>query len=90
MTNSILNWYWNERNHAIDKHGFKSTPENPEMPDHEKFIILAEEFGEVARALTYDEGNQENLKEELVQLATMALMWRQSLEPMSEGEPPAA
>lgn len=84
MINSVGKWYWDERNRAIDKHGFDNTPENPKMFDEAKFIILAEEFGEVARALTYDEGNLENLKEELVQLGTMAFMWRQSLEDQSQ------
>ena len=33
--------------------------------DHAAFVILAEEVGEVARALTYDEGDLDNLLDEL-------------------------
>jgi len=60
---------------AIEKHGFDRTPANPDMSIHEKMTILVEEVGEVARACTYDEGSSEQRIEELVQVATMALMW---------------
>ena len=65
---------------AVDKHGFDLTPANPRMNPLAKFVILAEEVGEVARSLTYDEGNAENLKTELIQVATMAAVWAASLE----------
>lgn len=58
---------------AINKHGFDNTPMNPEKPVERSFIILAEEFGEVARALTYDEGDKVNLRAELIQTAAMAV-----------------
>ena len=57
---------------AISKHGFENTPLNPWKDPRDSFIILAEEFGEVARALTRDEGDINNLIAELVQTATMA------------------
>ncbi len=58
---------------AIAKHGLDRTPASPSMTDGEKLIILVEEVGEVARAMTYDEGSKEELLAELVQVATMAL-----------------
>lgn len=40
--------------------------------------VLAEEFGEVAKAI--NEGDHENLKEELVQLASVCLRWYEGLK----------
>lgn len=56
------------------------TPAHHMMEVGQKLAILMEEVGEVARAVTYDEGDKENLKKELVQVATMALAWRASLD----------
>lgn len=64
---------------AVDKHGYEQTPLSAAMPDHQKLIILVEEVGEVARAMTYDEGNRDKLREELIQTATMAAAWAMSL-----------
>jgi NTP pyrophosphatase (non-canonical NTP hydrolase) len=74
---------------AIAKHGDR-TPLNPDMSHPEKLVVLAEEFGEVARACTYDEGGDDNaLIRELVQTAAMALSWAQSLDwPGREGMVP--
>jgi len=58
---------------AVKKHGFEQTPMNPVKPLNDSFVILAEEFGEVARALTHDEGDIDNLVDELIQTATMAV-----------------
>lgn len=58
---------------ALSKHGFDRTPANPKMTPGERIIILVEEVGEVARAMTYDEGSAEEAISELVQVATMAL-----------------
>lgn len=57
---------------AVDKHGFDNTPASPKVSDGEMLKILVEEVGEVARAMTYDEGSTENLITELIQVATMA------------------
>ena len=65
---------------AIAKHGRNRTPLNPHISNPEKLVILAEEFGEVARACTYDEGDNDALIKELVQTAAMALSWAQSLD----------
>lgn len=48
------------------------TPKNPRMSDGERLAILVEEIGEVARAMTYDNGSLENLRDELIQVAAMA------------------
>jgi hypothetical protein len=58
---------------AIQKHGVSQTPLNRWQLSSESFIILAEEVGEVARALTHDEGNPEHLETELIQVAAMAV-----------------
>jgi NTP pyrophosphatase (non-canonical NTP hydrolase) len=64
-----------ERDRAIGKHGYQNTPAWPYMSDKDRLVILVEEVGEVARAMTYDEGNEIKLLEELIQVAAMALMW---------------
>lgn len=61
-----------ELKQAAFKHGMEQTPANPTKDVRDSFIILSEEFGEVARALTYDEGSTESLISELIQTATMA------------------
>lgn len=64
-----------ELNRARDKHGWDQTPLNPKMTESEKLVILVEELGEVARAMTYDEGSNEALRAELLQTAAMAYAW---------------
>lgn len=75
-----LNAIRREATRAIMKHGWEQTPLNPLMTDAEKLIILVEEVGEVARAMTYDEGSNEGLREEALQVATMAFLWYASFE----------
>jgi len=69
VNNDILE----ELDHAVLKHGLVQTPMNPEMTMHERLVILVEEVGEVARAMTYDEFDLEKLEEELIQVAAMAV-----------------
>lgn len=76
----LVDEVWAEMEAAVTKHGFKQTPANPEMNPMEKAVILFEEVGEVARATTYDGSNKDNLREELIQVAAMALMFAVSLE----------
>jgi hypothetical protein len=64
---------------AALKHKEKSML-SPITPTVDRLAILGEEFGEVCRALTYDEGNPEHLKKELIQVAAMALAWAANLE----------
>lgn len=42
-----------------------------------RYPILAEEVGEVARAM--NDGDDENMKEELVQVAALAVAWLEAL-----------
>lgn len=72
-----------ERDSAIIKHGMAQTPANPDMTMDERLRIIVEEVGEVARAMTYDEGDPVKLRAELVQVATMAIM---SLEGITADE----
>jgi hypothetical protein len=64
---------------AYEKHGSDSMLE-PGKDDGTRLAILVEEVGEVARALTYDEGDGANLREELVQVAAMAVSWLHAIE----------
>ncbi len=58
---------------AVQTHGIERTPANPQMGLEHSFVVLSEEVGEVARALTYDSGGDtEQLIKELIQVATMA------------------
>lgn len=72
--------------HAIAKHGWHQTPLNPARSDVDNLPILVEEIGEVARAMTYDEGNRDALVKELLQTAAMALSWAQAVDTRREAE----
>jgi hypothetical protein len=78
MTSEVYEEVVHELNKAINKHGWENTPLNPEMIHETKLVILVEEVGEVARAITYDEGNDQNLYYELIQVAAMAMAWAKS------------
>ena len=67
-----------ESERALAKHGPGKVLTNITMPRGEKLAALGEEFGEVCRALTYDNGDRTNLREELIQLGNLALAWAQS------------
>ncbi len=62
------------------KHGTNNTPRSKEMTDPERLVVLVEEVGEVARAITYDEGDKDALVGELLQVAAMAMAWVEGLE----------
>jgi len=66
-----------EMRRAIDKHGIEETP--LVQDDAGSLPILVEELGEVAKAMTYDNGDRAKLAAELLQTAAMALAWRQRL-----------
>jgi NTP pyrophosphatase (non-canonical NTP hydrolase) len=72
---------------AANKHGWWNTPAGGNFSAEKNFIILSEEVGEVARALTYDEGSLEDLKAELLQVATMSLAFLYSLRDEPEEIP---
>lgn len=71
--------------HAITKHGIDQTPAGPDMCDLDRLAILVEEVGEVARALTYDQ-RRTDLERELIQVAAMAAMWIDGLNPHTTTE----
>lgn len=61
---------------ALNKHGIRHHPINPDMLDGEAFPILVEEVGEVAHELTYDgSSGPYGLDKELIQVAAMAVAW---------------
>jgi hypothetical protein len=68
------------RINAEVKHGTNNTPRSKEMTDPERLVVLVEEVGEVARAITYDEGDKDALVGELLQVAAMAMAWVEGLE----------
>ena len=51
------------------------TPKSHHMSDGERLAILVEEVGEVARAITYDNGDIDNLVHELTQVTAMGAAW---------------
>ncbi|WP_276670262.1 hypothetical protein [Schaalia cardiffensis] len=71
-----------EYNRANAKH-HGNTPLNPDMSEFDRAVILLEEAGEVAQALTPDADTEittvADLQEELVQTATMAACWLQAI-----------
>ena len=67
-----------EMNRAIRKHGIENTPLR--QTDHVNLAVLVEEVGEVARAMTYDEGSDASLYDELIQVAAMALAFAQNVD----------
>jgi hypothetical protein len=67
------------------KHG-GHTPKSQHMSDGERLAILGEEFGEVCRALTYDNGNPDKLVAELIQVAAMAAAWVEYAEMIRDGK----
>lgn len=56
---------------------FKWTCADTEPSRADKLAVLAEEFGEVARAVCDEDAA--NLRDELVQVATVAFTWLESL-----------
>lgn len=61
------------------KHAFNTS--NPSVPGEAKLGILAEEFGEVAKAL--NDGTDE-LRVELIHVAAVAVAWAESLLPVGD------
>lgn len=64
---------------------FKQTCADPKMSDNVKFVVLGEEFGEVARelaetAIDPKRENLDNLKKELIQVAAVCVAWCEAIE----------
>jgi hypothetical protein len=67
-----------ERQEALREEGsLVYTAACPDCPDVLRLAALVEEVGEVARAL--HDGDFENLREELVQVAAVAVAWVEAL-----------
>lgn len=60
---------------------FPFTCADPEIADVLKLPVLGEEFGEVAKAM--NEGDADALREELIQVAAVAVAWIESLDPLT-------
>jgi hypothetical protein len=60
---------------------------DPAMPALRKLAALGEEYGEVCKELTYGQAKSKmQLVTELIQVASVALTWVQSLEGLSEAD----
>ncbi|ONH27117.1 hypothetical protein [Pseudofrankia asymbiotica] len=70
---------------AHRRHGERSIL-NPAMPDVVRLPVLVEEVGEVARAMLEGAGTR-HLREELIQVATVALTWVEALRDRTDQEP---
>lgn len=80
LSDLTLNAVQAEAVRARAKHGENSLL-NPDMPTLLKLAALMEETGEVVRELTYDTNNgRDKLVKELIQVASVALSWVESLK----------
>lgn len=78
LSPAILEAVDNEFGRAFDKHRGQ-TPRSWSVGDSTSLVVLVEEVGEVARAMTYDEGDADKLVAELIQVAAMAAAWADRL-----------
>jgi NTP pyrophosphatase (non-canonical NTP hydrolase) len=91
----VLDRVFKEHERAKAKHGIDHVPSWHKMSNPDRLVIVVEELGEVARAMTYDEGNVDKLIEELIQLAAMAaasaagVLKLQQLRRIESAQPPA-
>lgn len=86
ITNATVVEVCVEANLAHQKHGPTSIL-RPDTPNLTKLAALGEEFGEVARLLTYDgAGTRDRLREELKQVAAIAMTWMDSLNVDATGQ----
>jgi hypothetical protein len=77
---SVYDLIAQERERAVelrDSGRFRYVASDPDCPDFLRFTALAEELGEVARAL--HENSSEDLLPELIQLAGVATSWAEYL-----------
>lgn len=71
----VLREVQEEARRAHDKHGKDSFILPGVRSDHERLEMLVEEVGEVARAMSRDEGDRDHMREELIQVAHLAVAW---------------
>jgi len=72
---------------AHRKHGDRSIL-NPAMPDAVRLPVLVEEVGEVASAML-EGADPAHLRDELIQVAAVALTWVEALRGRAGVQPPA-
>jgi len=90
-TRNQLTLIWNERSRQerMKAEGrFTHTCADPEMTDYERFAVLGEEFGEVAREVLTNEGRRlardtrgtdAALRDELIQVAAVCVAWCEAI-----------
>jgi NTP pyrophosphatase (non-canonical NTP hydrolase) len=71
---------------AINAERARQNKKHPEFQKELRMAVLAEEVGEVGTAL--QTGDLENLREELTQVAALAVRWLEYID--KEGDPDAA
>lgn len=77
-TFDVLGDVWEERQRQQELLEIKKIPwdtSDPVIPTAMKLSVLVEEVGEVARAIL----EESNLREELIQVAAVAVAWAESL-----------
>ena len=79
LSQKIINEIRAERQHSIDKHG-KNSMEYLKGSDPAWLAILVEEIGETAKALTYDNKDNENLRDELIDVLAVASSWVEAMD----------
>lgn len=70
LEGGLVDHLWWELQRAIDKHGWDLTPMSSAPSFDKKYRLIGEEFGEVSKA--YDHGTEQELLDELLQVAAMA------------------
>jgi len=86
----VYNYVHNERIRAHRKHGANGNSREDATWDNPEWLpILMEEVGEVAHWFTYDtEKCIDDLRDELIQVAAMAIAWAEAIEEtMQENDP---
>lgn len=71
---------------------FSRTCADPDAPDAERFAVLGEEQGEVAKAWLEHGPTSRELRDELIQVAAVAVAWAEAItaavSPVSPAPPP--
>lgn len=79
LSDKIISEIRAERQHSIDKHG-ENSMEYLNGSDASWLAILVEEVGEAAKALTYDNQDNENLRDELIDVIAVASAWVEAMD----------
>lgn len=79
LSEKIISEIRAERQHSIDKHG-ENSMEYLKGSDTSWLAILVEEVGEAAKSLTYDNQDNENLRDELIDIIAVASAWVEAMD----------